>query len=65
MDVNPFQGVRFQAKATNRQFLTEKELSTIMNKKFTLDRLNVVRDIFVFCALTGLSWVSSKTRLNC
>ena len=56
MDVNPFQGVRFQAKATNRQFLTEKELSTIMNKEFTLDRLNVVRDIFVFCALTGLSF---------
>ena len=56
MDVNPFQGVRFQAKATNRQFLTEKELSTIMNKTFTLDRLNVVRDIFVFCALTGLSF---------
>ena len=56
MEVNPFQGVRFQAKATNRQFLTEKELSTIMNKTFTLDRLNMVRDIFVFCALTGLSF---------
>ena len=56
MEVNPFQGVRFQAKATNRQFLTEKELSTIMNKDFSLDRLNVVRDIFVFCALTGLSF---------
>ena len=56
MEVNPFQGVRFQAKATNRQFLTEKELATIMNKTFTLDRLNVVRDIFVFCALTGLSF---------
>ena len=56
MEVNPFQGVRFQAKPTNRQFLTEKELSTIMNKTFTLDRLNVVRDIFVFCALTGLSF---------
>lgn len=56
MEINPFQGVRFQAKATNRQFLTEKELSTIMNKTFTLERLNVVRDIFVFCALTGLSF---------
>ena len=56
MAVNPFQGIRFQAKATNRQFLTEKELSTIINKEFTLDRLNVVRDIFVFCALTGLSF---------
>lgn len=56
MAVNPFLGIRFQAKATNRQFLTEKELSTIMNKEFTLDRLNAVRDIFVFCALTGLSF---------
>lgn len=56
MDVNPFQGIRFQAKATNRQFLSEKELSLIMNKTFTLERLNVVRDIFVFCALTGLSF---------
>lgn len=56
MEVNPFQGMRFQAKATTRQFLTEKELSTIMNKTFTLDRLNVVRDIFVSCALTGLSF---------
>lgn len=51
MEINPFQGMRFQAKATNRQFLTEKELSTIMNKTFTLERLNIVRDIFVFCAL--------------
>lgn len=56
MDVNPFQGVRFHAKATNRQFLTEKELHIIMNKTFTLERLNVVRDIFIFCALTGLSF---------
>lgn len=56
MEINPFQGMRFQAKATNRQFLTEKELSTVMNKTFTLERLNVVRDIFVFCALTGLSF---------
>lgn len=56
MEINPFQGMRFQAKATNRQFLTEKELSTIMNETFTLERLNIVRDIFVFCALTGLSF---------
>ncbi|WP_279122412.1 site-specific integrase [Muribaculum intestinale] len=56
MEINPFQGMRFQAKATNRQFLTEKELSTIMNKTFTLERLNIVRDMFVFCALTGLSF---------
>ncbi len=56
IEINPFQGIRFSAKPTNREFLTEKELSILMNKKFDIDRLNVVRDIFVFCSLTGLAF---------
>lgn len=56
IDVNPFQGIRFTAKATKREFLNEKELSTLINKKFDIERLNVVRDIFVFCSLTGLAF---------
>lgn len=56
IEVNPFQGIRFTAKAVNREFLNEKELSTLMNKKFDIERLNVVRDIFVFCSLTGLAF---------
>lgn len=56
IEVNPFQGTRFTAKAVNREFLNEKELSTLMNKKFDIERLNVVRDIFVFCSLTGLAF---------
>ncbi len=56
IEVNPFQGIRFTAKATNREFLNEKELSTLMNKEFDIERLNVVRDIFVFCSLTGLAF---------
>lgn len=56
IDVNPFQGIKFQSKATNRQFLTEAELSAIMNKDLHIERLNAVRDIFIFCALTGLSF---------
>lgn len=56
MDVNPFQGIKFSAKATNREFLSEKELTTLMKKDFEVERLNVVRDIFVFCSLTGLAF---------
>ena len=56
IEVNPFQGIRFTSKATNREFLNEKELSTLMNKEFEIERLNVVRDIFVFCSLTGLAF---------
>lgn len=56
IEVNPFQGIKFSATPTNREFLTEKELSAIMNKEFEIERLNVVRDIFIFCALTGLAF---------
>lgn len=56
MEVNPFHGIKFSAKATTREFLSEKELTTIMKKDFEVERLNVVRDIFVFCSLTGLAF---------
>lgn len=56
MEVNPFQGIKFSAKATTREFLSEKELTTLMKKDFEVERLNVVRDIIVFCSLTGLAF---------
>lgn len=56
MDVNPFQGIKFTAKNTTREFLTEKELTALINKEFKIDRLAQVRDIFVFCSLTGLAF---------
>lgn len=56
MEINPFQGIKFSAKATAREFLSEKELTTLMKKDFEVERLNVVRDIFVFCSLTGLAF---------
>lgn len=56
MEVNPFQCIKFSAKATTREFLSEKELTTLMKKDFEVERLNVVRDIFVFCSLTGLAF---------
>ena len=33
------------------------ELESIENKKFSIDRLNLVKDIFVFCCYTGLAYV--------
>jgi integrase len=44
------------AKATERTFLTQPELDEIVHKKLTIERLCQVRDIFVFCCYTGLSY---------
>jgi len=37
--------------------LTEKELESIERKKFDIERLMIVKDVFVFCCYTGLAYV--------
>ena len=44
----------------HREFLTWDELQTVINKKFELSRIDLVRDIFIFCAFTGLSFIDVK-----
>ncbi len=53
---DPFYNIHFHPTKTNREFLTEEELQAIINKKFDIPRLETVRDIFVFCSLTGLAF---------
>lgn len=56
MDDDPFVEIRFHQTAGNREFLTEEELNKLIEKEFTIPRMEVVRDIFVFCSLTGLAF---------
>ena len=54
---NPFINFKSTAKAKERTFLTQQELDNIaISKKITIERLKQVRDIFVFCCYTGLSY---------
>jgi integrase len=55
--VNPFQHYKSTAKPTPRTFLTNDELSRIINKELFVERLKQVRDIFIFCCYTGLSYI--------
>lgn len=60
LPVNPFVNYKLKAKAKERLFLTQEELETMTNKKLTIERLQQVRDIFVFCCYTGLSYADIK-----
>lgn len=53
---DPFYDIHFHQTQSNRAFLTEEELNLIIKKDFDIPRLEVVRDIFVFCSLTGLAF---------
>ncbi len=41
---------------TNREFLTDHELNNLRNYHFPIDRLDRVRDLFVFSCYTGISY---------
>lgn len=54
---NPFAGIKFHEVEVNREFLTQTELNKIMVKEFEIERLVLVRDIFIFQAYTGLAFI--------
>ncbi len=54
---NPFSGFKCSTKKVKREILTEKELQALTEKEFTIQRLEEVRDIFLFCCYTGYAFV--------
>lgn len=57
---DPFFGYKMSKKEVIREFLSEAELQDLMNHDFENDRLNQVRDIFVFSCFTGLAYIDAK-----
>ena len=57
LDKDSFIGYKIKTKHTERGFLNEFELKDIEEKEFTIERLNYVRDIFLFSCYTGLAYV--------
>jgi site-specific recombinase XerD len=53
---DPFYGIRFKFEETNIGFLTQEELEELIHKEFSVQRLEQVRDIFVFCCFSGLAF---------
>ncbi|MBB1643615.1 site-specific integrase [Sphingobacterium sp. UME9] len=56
IDGDPFDGRKLQSKPVNRTFLTADELRRIDEKELTTQRLEQVRDFFLFSCYTGLSY---------
>lgn len=54
---DPFANFRFHMEHVDRGFLTDDEILKIVNKKITIPRLSLVRDIFTFSCFTGLSYI--------
>jgi integrase len=60
LDKDPTTRYEGKMKEVERDFLTEEELLKIYNKKMSSERLQLVRDIFIFSCYTGLAYIDVK-----
>ncbi|MFN3752570.1 site-specific integrase [Flavobacterium sp.] len=60
LDKNPFNNYKSKIKEVERNFLSETEMQSILNKNFKTERLSLVRDIFLFSCFTGLAYIDVK-----
>lgn len=60
LDKNPFSNYKSKIKEVEREFLSEEELQSVLEKEFKTDRLALVRDIFLFSCFTGLAYIDVK-----
>lgn len=57
---DPFAGFRVVGKYRDRRFLSESELQAVMDVQVPNYKTAIVKDIFVFCCFTGLSYADVK-----
>lgn len=60
IEKDPFINYKATTKEVERFFLTEEQIFIISNKELHTNRLNQVRDIFLFSCYTGLAYVDVK-----
>jgi integrase/recombinase XerD len=56
LDRHPFPGYKIRMPKKQIVYLEQEELDRIGDTDFKVERLNVIRDIFVFCCYSGLAY---------
>jgi site-specific recombinase XerD len=57
---DPFVNWKGTLKIVDREFLTQEEIQVMLEKEINNDRLDLVKDIFIFCCYTGLAYADVK-----
>ncbi len=60
MKNDPFVNIKYHTDEVDMAYLTEDELKVLMKKEFKVERLQQVRDIYLFCCFTGLAFIDIK-----
>ena len=57
----PFENYKIKLPKKKIQYLTQAELDRIDQCDFKVERLNIIRDIFIFACYTGLAYAESES----
>ncbi|WP_026914925.1 site-specific integrase [Christiangramia portivictoriae] len=60
IQIDPFLHWKAKLKIVDREFLTEGEIQKLIEKELHTDRLDQVKDIFLFACFTGLAYADVK-----
>tara|TARA_R100001369_G_scaffold62165_1_gene89146 strand:- start:27771 stop:29030 length:1260 start_codon:yes stop_codon:yes gene_type:complete len=65
IDKDPFYNFKLRPKSIDKEFLNKEEISNLMERQFSISRLEQVRDVFIFSCYTGLAYIDvAKLRAN-
>jgi integrase len=56
---NPFNAYDIRFNKVERGFLTKHELELLESKKFGIERLEMIKDLFIFSCYTGLAYIDA------
>ena len=51
MKTDPFSNIKYHYDEVDLDFLTEKELETLIKKEFVIERLQQVKEVYLFCPI--------------
>lgn len=54
---SPLVLLELKIEEVEKEYLTKDELESLIKKQFKMDRLEQVKDVFLFCCMTGLAYV--------
>jgi site-specific recombinase XerD len=60
LKTNPFANITYHLEEVDMDYLTEEELHRMMSKRFSNERIENVKNIYLFCCFTGLAFIDVK-----
>lgn len=57
---DPFANYKIKTPRVDRGYLTQEELDVIIQKEFSIKRIEQIRDVFIFACFTGLAYIDVK-----